>query len=64
MSSLLTISSYRTQLAILHYNENADRAQLEDEGGKRYRLKPSKLKKSWLVVPVKEGTSYGMCFTV
>ncbi|XP_064470217.1 uncharacterized protein LOC135384967 [Ornithodoros turicata] len=48
----------RTQLAVLHYNENADRAQLEKEGSKQYRLKPSKVKKAWLVVPVKEDATY------
>ncbi|XP_064467850.1 uncharacterized protein LOC135378688 [Ornithodoros turicata] len=36
----------RTQLAVLHYNENADRAQLEKEGSKQYRLKTSKVKKA------------------
>lgn len=51
---------YRTQLAVLHYNENADRAQVEKEGEKQYRLKPSKLKKTWQVVPLKENTTYGM----
>ncbi|XP_064478630.1 uncharacterized protein LOC135391970 isoform X2 [Ornithodoros turicata] len=48
----------RTQLAILHYNENADRAQLEREGTKQYRLKPSKLKKTWVPVPLKEDATY------
>ncbi|XP_064463570.1 uncharacterized protein LOC135374560 [Ornithodoros turicata] len=48
----------RTQLAILHYNENADRTQVEEDGSKQYRLKASKIKKTWLPVPVKEAATY------
>ncbi|XP_064482816.1 uncharacterized protein LOC135395651 [Ornithodoros turicata] len=49
----------RTQLAIIHFNENADRVQLEREGAKQYRLKALKVKKTWVAVPLKESASYG-----
>ncbi|XP_064479759.1 uncharacterized protein LOC135393196 [Ornithodoros turicata] len=48
----------RTQLAVMHYNENADRDQIEKEGSKQYRLKPSKVKKAWVAVPLKEDATY------
>lgn len=50
--------SCRTQLAILHYNENADRSQVTKDGTQQYRLKASKLKKAWVVVPLKEDATY------
>ncbi|XP_064462597.1 uncharacterized protein LOC135373305 [Ornithodoros turicata] len=49
----------RTQVAIIHFNENADRVQLEREGAKQYRLKALKVKKTWVAVPLKESASYG-----
>ncbi|XP_064465216.1 uncharacterized protein LOC135376632 [Ornithodoros turicata] len=54
----------RTQLAILHYNENADRVQVEREGSKQFRLKPSKLKKTWVAVPLKENATYDYAATL
>ncbi|XP_064481170.1 uncharacterized protein LOC135394379 [Ornithodoros turicata] len=54
----------RTQLAILHYNENADRVQLVEDGAKQYRLKPSKVKKTWLAVPLKENATHNYTVTL
>ncbi|XP_064461986.1 uncharacterized protein LOC135372250 [Ornithodoros turicata] len=48
----------RTALAALHYNANADRVALLRDGAVKHRLKPSKVRKGWIAVPVKEDATY------
>ncbi|XP_064469554.1 uncharacterized protein LOC135384273 [Ornithodoros turicata] len=48
----------RTALAALHYNANADRIAQVRDGVVKHRLKPSKVRKTWIAVPVKEDALY------
>lgn len=52
----------RTCIAVLHYNENADRGQaVTTDNRKRYSLALPKTRRGkWVVRPIKEATSYGM----
>ncbi|XP_064474229.1 uncharacterized protein LOC135388550 [Ornithodoros turicata] len=48
----------RTALAALHYNANVDRVARSENSAVKHRLKASKVRKTWIAVPVKEDASY------
>lgn len=52
---------FRTYVAALHFNSNADRKiRQADNGDDKYVLKFSRGRKQWTIVPVKEDTKFGM----
>ncbi|KAK8779264.1 hypothetical protein V5799_019395 [Amblyomma americanum] len=53
----------RTQLAVMHYNENSTKVQVETADGEhRWKVKTSKARKGhFTVCPVKEETTYTFC---
>lgn len=52
---------FRTYIAALHFNCNADRkTRIEEDGQDMCALKFSRGRKQWTVVPVKEDTKFGM----
>lgn len=60
-NSLRSAASFRTYIAALHYNCNADRkVRLTEDGEDKHALKFSRARKQWTVVPVMEDTKFGM----